>query len=258
MSLLRGTRRALLSPSRRAGGAAFDPSSLSGLALWLDPASGVFQERTGAGATTPAGDGDPVGTWKARNAAVYFVAPADAARPTYRANAGKPYLEFDGSDDYLSVTTTALDAAAGCCLAVGTRPGTQVAGLPTAVGFGGTSTTCFTVVREQSGNWETVIGGQSTFTVAANGAIGSADIVVGCRWNTTADTHRTWTDTTEATPVARTAGMPDATGEIAVGTDISITTRLYVGRVYGLLAYTQDQADADYLRIVSYLQGLMG
>ena len=80
---------------------AFTPAQLPTLSLWLDPAYGCYVERTGP--VTPCGDNDPVGTWVARTGQV-FTAPSNAARPTFKANAGKPYLQLDGADDTLAAT----------------------------------------------------------------------------------------------------------------------------------------------------------
>lgn len=80
-----------------------DPSTLSGLTLWLDASFGLFQENTGAAATTPAAaNNDPVGTWKARTGQ-YFTAAAAGNRPLLQIGAnGKPWLLGDGTDDYLT------------------------------------------------------------------------------------------------------------------------------------------------------------
>lgn len=77
------------------------------LACWLDPSSGIFTERTGASATTAAANGDPVGTWRARNGTINGPAPSDAARAIYRATGlnGTPGIEFDGTDDRYDFTT---------------------------------------------------------------------------------------------------------------------------------------------------------
>lgn len=70
-------------------------------ALWLDSTFGLFQERTGASATTPAAaHGDPVGTWRARTGQ-NFVAPADGQRPTLRSNTGLAFVDFDNTDDQM-------------------------------------------------------------------------------------------------------------------------------------------------------------
>lgn len=108
-SLICGTRRSLLRP-----GSAFTPASLPGLALWLDPSYGLYQETTGASATTPAvADGDPVGTWQARTGQ-YLTAPGTTARPLLKMVNGKPLLRFDGVDDELDIpagTVSGLAAA---------------------------------------------------------------------------------------------------------------------------------------------------
>lgn len=86
------------------GGIAFDPLSLSP-ALWLRADAGLFQERTGAAATTPASaDGDPVGSWLDQSGALnHATAGTDAARPTLKLAQvnGRSVVRFDGSDDAL-------------------------------------------------------------------------------------------------------------------------------------------------------------
>lgn len=61
----------------------------------------LFQERTGASATTPAGVGDPVGTMKdVSGNGLYAVATADGKRGVLRqTGGGLYYIEFDGLDD---------------------------------------------------------------------------------------------------------------------------------------------------------------
>lgn len=59
----------------------------------------TFQERTGASATTPAGNGDPVGTFHDLVTGLYFSPSADARRAIYTVASGKTYLDYDGSDD---------------------------------------------------------------------------------------------------------------------------------------------------------------
>lgn len=91
----------------------FLPTSVSGLAVWLDPSYGAYQERTSP--TTPSAAGDPVGTWIARTGHV-FTAASDSGRPTMRAGAnGRPYLEFDGTNDSLTgdTSTRSVSASAG-------------------------------------------------------------------------------------------------------------------------------------------------
>jgi hypothetical protein len=106
MSLHRWAMMVLGGASVGGAASAFDPLSLSPY-LWLDPSdlSTLFQERTGASATTPAGVDDPVGSmFDKGSAAVWWVAPSDAARPILRSAGGLYWLEFDGVDAGLSAT----------------------------------------------------------------------------------------------------------------------------------------------------------
>jgi lysophospholipase L1-like esterase len=89
--------------SAAALGGAFSPLAISPF-LWLDPSdlSTLFQERTGASATTPSVVDGPVGSMHDKSAnGIWLTAPSDSARPTLR-NSGLLYwLEFDGVDDRL-------------------------------------------------------------------------------------------------------------------------------------------------------------
>lgn len=87
--------------------AGYDPSTV--FPIFIDPSqtSSLKQERTGAAATTAVAVGDPVGT--AANIGTgggYFVAPSDTARPILRQSGALYYLEFDGSDDVLTLSQT--------------------------------------------------------------------------------------------------------------------------------------------------------
>ncbi|MEM9144891.1 MAG: hypothetical protein AAGC57_01750 [Pseudomonadota bacterium] len=109
-----------------------DPVAHLGARAWFDvnDETQFFQERTGAAASTPAGDGDPVGTVVVSGpAGGFFVAPSDSARPirrrlvqsidkvladnntrfTYKAAGAEVwYLDFDGVDDRLDYSAGAL------------------------------------------------------------------------------------------------------------------------------------------------------
>ena len=90
------------------GGARFNPLVYSP-ALWLDASdqSTLFQDRTGASASTPvASNADPAGTWKDKSGnARHVTAGSDSTRPTYTTNKqnGLPMLVSDGVDDTLFV-----------------------------------------------------------------------------------------------------------------------------------------------------------
>lgn len=90
----------------------FSPLSLAPF-IWLDPSdlTTLFQERTGASATTPAEVDGVVGTMldKSGNGR-HVIAPSDAARPILRNSGSLYWLETDGIDDAL--TTGVVGAAA--------------------------------------------------------------------------------------------------------------------------------------------------
>lgn len=89
------------------GEAPFDPALLFGSGeqgVIYDPANGVtvFQERTGASATTPSAADAVIGSLKDLSPNNnYAVAPADAARPLRKTADGIWWIETDGTDDVL-------------------------------------------------------------------------------------------------------------------------------------------------------------
>lgn len=61
-----------------------------------------YQERTGASATTVAGDGDPVGTWHDLISDTYRTAPTDdTTRPLLKTDGSAWWHEYDGTNDRL-------------------------------------------------------------------------------------------------------------------------------------------------------------
>lgn len=94
------------------GGAAapgFDPTTVTGvLAVYdISDLSSLFQERTGASATTAAVVDGPVGTVLNQvSGGPHLTAPSDAARPLLRQSGSYYYLEHDGSNDVLSAQYT--------------------------------------------------------------------------------------------------------------------------------------------------------
>jgi hypothetical protein len=92
--------------------APWSPLDLPNTVIWLDPSdlSTMWQETTGASATTPTQVDGVVGTIKDKAGGFYLTAPSDAARPVLR-KVGELYkLEFDGVDDYLKVLDTPVYA----------------------------------------------------------------------------------------------------------------------------------------------------
>lgn len=82
----------------------FHPRQLDGLVALYDISdlSKLFEERTGASATTPASVDGVVGTaLDLSGNGHHLTATSDAARPLLKSEGGRFWLEFDGVDDYL-------------------------------------------------------------------------------------------------------------------------------------------------------------
>ena len=109
-------RRGARLPVLAQGGAPFTPASISGLKLWLKSDAGLYQERTGASATTLASaDSDPVGSWLDQSGnGNHATAPTDACRPLLKTaiQNGRNIVRFDGTDDSLTGTGVSIANAA--------------------------------------------------------------------------------------------------------------------------------------------------
>lgn len=81
-------------------GGTFSPADLTHIIHWWKAL-----EITGLSNT------DPVSTWPDLIGSADFTG-SSTTRPLYYTNSGDPYVEFDGTDDYLQATVTALSADA--------------------------------------------------------------------------------------------------------------------------------------------------
>lgn len=95
---------------------AFSPLSFGPtLAQWLQNDAGLYQERTGASATTlAAADADPVGSWLDQSGnGRHMTTTADSKRPVLKLNIqnGRSVIRFDGIDDFLAASFSFPDPA---------------------------------------------------------------------------------------------------------------------------------------------------
>ena len=130
------------------GGAAPEPPAWSPLelspVLWLKSDAGLYQERTGASATTPAGaDADPIGTWQDQSGnGNHLTATTDAKRPTLKLaiQNSRAVVRFDGSDDFLisAASIEAFPAKRGSLFAVYKRSAATGQGVLLGTYAGGT------------------------------------------------------------------------------------------------------------------------
>lgn len=98
------------------GGGGFDPKTVHKFWIDLQASSVLFQEITGASATTPAAaDGDPVGTVvNVGTGGGHFVAPATGQRPTLRIyNSTYKRLEFTTGSSHILVLSATVNLTAG-------------------------------------------------------------------------------------------------------------------------------------------------
>lgn len=104
---MRNSDELLLYRRRRSGSTAFDPLTLGPHAWWRVVPGKIWQDTAGTVAATA--DGDPVGRVDdLSGAGRHLLQSTAAARPVLRISAGKYWLEFDGVDDRLRVTWTAI------------------------------------------------------------------------------------------------------------------------------------------------------
>lgn len=164
-------------------------------------------------------DGDPVATWAPASGSPGSLTGSGSARPTYRATgspSGGPCVEFDGSDDYLSLETPAGlpdGADAGTLVALVARCPAGGSGYDHLVQFGAAANLQARGLAYAGDQWVTVdwassLAGESTSPRTA------AAVVLGHSYDGT--TRRLWLD---GNPIAK------DTPSLATG-----TTRLVVGR----------------------------
>lgn len=109
-----GTASDVKSVTPEDAGGEWTPALVSA-AVWIDPSDlgTMFQERTGATATTPAVIDGAVGTMANKGAlGGYFIADGDANRPILRNSGDVFWLEFDGAGDGLRLTLGASQTPA--------------------------------------------------------------------------------------------------------------------------------------------------
>lgn len=98
--------------SSRLQASAFNPSTISGLRLWLKSDTGVLNSSDAA-----ASNGQGVKTWQDQSGNGYHLSQSTAGlRPIYTTATtfnGYPLISFDGTDDYLITTTGTIQTSPG-------------------------------------------------------------------------------------------------------------------------------------------------
>ena len=85
------------------GAAAFSPTSISGLALWVQPSLSAMYQSNSCSGTVASANGDPVGCIKDLSGNGFDLTSVadDTTRPLLQGVGSNPYLDFDGVNDVL-------------------------------------------------------------------------------------------------------------------------------------------------------------
>jgi hypothetical protein len=237
--------------------------------LWLEAgASNLFQSNAGSGAR-PATDGDYVGYWADKSANAFNLSSLadDTARGQWYANSGKPYVNFDGTSQFLRRLTNLglYSSASGYAIFVAVR---GVSGQSNkyliAQGNGTETGTIFAPMYEAASNSLGALYRDSASTTVfqqtllSPNAFDGSDRVVAITDDGTGASVIGYTDGTAGTQ--RTYTRASLTiDRFALGCLFRATPASYfAARIYGLLAlpYVPDSTTRGHIN--TYLGSLMG
>lgn len=164
-------------PSLRSQAIALFDGGVRGALLDLTHATKLFQEQTGASATTPAGVGDPVGTIASSVNGYYAVVPgASTKRPVLGQDATGRYLQFtSASSQILQIASFVLSNRYYVCRGVENGASNQFllehsASAPSANGF---------VIDDLTGDcWLTSRGGANHIGAPSSGTWIGTDLTI--------------------------------------------------------------------------------
>jgi hypothetical protein len=233
------------------------PASLTSLALrYLAAPAYLFQETTGASATTPAAaDGDPVGTWRDLGGnARYLTAATDATRPTLRLVSGVWEVQFDGVDDALLNAAYTLPLGSPWSMAVAYRVAASAHGSfvhhgSAAAGYG---IGCGAV--DQSGNGTNLIGYNAAVGWDVDGVHNGTGAVLVRRASATT---RTW-DHNGTTSTTGAAGINAGGTGFYVGRIPPASGVFLAGGIRELLVGEAAWSDAEKVALSAYFAAAYG
>lgn len=203
-------------------------------------------------------DGAAVGTWAPSVGTPGNLSGSGSARPTYRATgspAGGPCVEFDGSSDYLSLSSPSglpTGASAGTIVAILSRMAGG-AGLRHVVMYGSVANNSSRGLATSNGAWAThewaapmVSGSDAPRTLAGH--------VLGHVYDGSAVTL--WVDGVPA--VARTVALVTVAPAITVGSRIVPAAELAAFRLMELAIYSRALTDADWAQVMTHARAAHG
>jgi len=203
-------------------------------------------------------DGAAVGTWAPSVGTPGSLTSSGSARPTFRAHGspgGGPAVEFDGSDDILSLASPSglpSGAAAGTMVAIVARA-VGGSGLRHVVQIGNVGSLTGRGLITSDGVWAThewsspmVAGSDSPRTRGAH--------VLGHVYDGT--TMTLWVDGAPA--AALTVTLATGTGEIAVGSRTAPHAERGAFRLMALAIYSRALTDADWAQVMAHARAAHG
>jgi hypothetical protein len=237
------------------GALAFNPSQVTGIKDYYKVSTAKLWKDT-AGTVPVTADGDAVARWDSEMGVMDpFTQATLANRPLYRANAGNPYLDFDGVNDSLICGTTNLTAFP--------QPFYEIAAVKlTALGNnmvfdGSQSGQRATLSQNNIGSpnyqWDLYAG---TF-VGTQGLVPTTnDVVIGGLFNGASSKGRI--DQTDGTTISIGSGtFAGSGGSIRLGAAWDLSTPLG-GRIYGFVLVGASPSAGDKTSISTYLGALQG
>lgn len=203
-------------------------------------------------------DGDPVGTWAPSSGTPGSLTASGSERPTFRAAgspSGGPAVEFDGSDDILSLASPSglpSGAAAGTIVAIVARA-VGGSGLRHVMQYGSVGSRTGRGLATSEGAWAThewstpmTAGSDSPRTRGAH--------VLGHAYDGT--TLTLWVDGVPA--AASTPTLATASTELAVGSRTAPHDERGAFRLMELAIYSRALTDADWAQVMAHARAAHG
>lgn len=225
---------------RRRRGGGFSPRSLvsgSTMMAWYDPSdlSTLFQDS--AGTTPVTASGQPVGKMNDKSGnGLHMLQATSAKRPTYTTSGGLHFLDFDGTDDAMSVASV-VPGADKAQIFAGVRKDSDTGGIIAELSVNaGSNAGSFYLV---GGNDTGIVGSVNGYTAAARGSAPLDSIKIAQIANAAPDTSvlaATHDISGDLSTIRRdTVAGTNATGD--KGTGNFLTYPLYIGGRGGTSVY---------------------
>lgn len=268
--LLRVGRVGLPSPRRLGGAVAWTPASISA-PVWLDVSdlSTMFQERTGAGATTAAAVDAVVGSrFNKGTLGGWAVCASDAQRPILRTDgAGHYWLEYDGTNDNFVMPSSVLGLfrnVANAMIAAATRLSDNAAAKTVAAWtVGGAASTRCSLSANSSEHYQLFArrnDGDSSANVTYGTALTTDKVVRGHAdfGNSDAYLYVDGVQQASSTSFLTSGNTADTDSQGAYIGTFNGSSNPMVGREYGIVAGVYAYNHADMAALDTYLGALQG